>query len=574
MIVFEKVKWKNFLSTGNGFTYLDLERDKSTVVFGENGAGKSTMLDALCFVLFNKPFRKITRSQLVNTINERDTIVECEFRVGQSSYKVVRGIKPNVFEIYRNGTLIDQSAANNDYQKYLEQKILKFNYKSFTQISILGSSTFVPFMQLNAPNRREVIEDLLDIKVFSRMNLLLKDRLRDLNNEVKECEHTVTLHQKTFDMQTATVQRMEGMVKDQQNDLTSQLLALKEENFAVETNLANAETELRDLTDQLATSASSQAQYSKMREYITSVKAKVNRNLSDIDFFMKNDTCPTCTQSIDTDIKVSRVEEFTKKDEDYQAKLKEMESVLDKLDKKVKEDSKMAEKYQTLKGDIKGYNKEKKTIAARLNAIKGKKTTNKDLESEKKQLSVYKEELEKKVAECADVNTQQSHHKVVSTLLRDNGIKSKIIKKFIPIINTHINKYLQDMDFYVNFTLDEEFNEVIKSRHRDIFSYASFSEGEKQKIDLALLFTWRDIARMKNSAATNLLLLDEVFDSSLDTNATTDLLKILRKMTDKSNIYVISHKMIDTLLDAFESSLEFVKENDFSSVRYSDRDNP
>ena len=213
MIVFEKVKWKNFLSTGNGFTYLDLERYKSTVVFGENGAGKSTMLDALCFVLFNKPFRKITRSQLVNTINERDTIVECEFRVGQSSYKVVRGIKPNVFEIYRNGTLIDQSAANNDYQKYLEQKILKFNYKSFTQISILGSSTFVPFMQLNAPNRREVIEDLLDIKVFSRMNLLLKDRLRDLNNEVKECEHTVTLHQKTFDMQTATVQRMEGMVK-------------------------------------------------------------------------------------------------------------------------------------------------------------------------------------------------------------------------------------------------------------------------------------------------------------------------------------------------------------------------
>mgnify|MGYP001181500164 CR=1 FL=1 len=574
MIVFEKVKWKNFLSTGNGFTYLDLERYKSTVVYGDNGAGKSTMLDALCFVLFNKPFRKISKGQLVNTINERDLLVEIEFSVGQSKYKVVRGIKPNVFEIYRNGTLIDQSAANNDYQKYLEQKILKFNFKSFTQISILGSSTFVPFMQLNAPNRREVIEDLLDIKVFSRMNMLLKDRLRDIRNEVKECEHTVTLHQKTYDMQTATVQRMEGMVKDVNDDLASQLMTLKEENFAVETNIASTETEIRDLTDKLANSASSQAQYSKMREYIASVKTKVSRNLSDLDFFIKNDTCPTCTQTIDTDTKVSRVDDLSKRDEDYQSKLKEMEQVLEKLDKKVKADSQMAAQYQTLKSNLRSYTKEKKTIASRLNAVKGKKTTNKDLESEKDKLIKYKGELDKKVDECADVNAQETHHKVVSTLLRDNGIKSKIIKKFIPIINTHINKYLQDMDFYVNFTLDEEFNEVIKSRHRDIFSYASFSEGEKQKIDLALLFTWRDIARMKNSAATNLLLLDEVFDSSLDTNATTDLLKILRRMTDKSNIYVISHKMIDTLLDAFESSLEFVKENDFSSVRYSDRDNP
>ena len=524
--------------------------------------------------MFNKPFRKISKGQLVNTINERDLLVEVEFSVGQSKYKVVRGIKPNVFEIYRNGTLIDQSAANNDYQKYLEQKILKFNFKSFTQISILGSSTFVPFMQLNAPNRREVIEDLLDIKVFSRMNLLLKDRLRDIRNEVKECEHTVTLHQKTYDMQTATVQRMEGMVKDVNDDLASQLMSLKEENFAVETNIASTETEIRDLTDKLANSASSQAQYSKMREYIASVKTKVNRNLSDLDFFIKNDTCPTCTQTIDTDTKVSRVDDLSKKDEDYQSKLKEMEQVLEKLDKKVKADSQMAAQYQTLKSNLKAYTKEKKTIASRLNAVKGKKTTNSDLTCEQEKLSKFKEELDKKVEECADVNAQESHHKVVSTLLRDNGIKSKIIKKFIPIINTHINKYLQDMDFYVNFTLDEEFNEVIKSRHRDIFSYASFSEGEKQKIDLALLFTWRDIARMKNSAATNLLLLDEVFDSSLDTNATTDLLKILRRMSDNTNIYVISHKMIDTLVDAFESSLEFVKENDFSSLKYSDRDNP
>ena len=348
MIVFEKVKWKNFLSTGNGFTYLDLERYKSTVVYGDNGAGKSTMLDALCFVLFNKPFRKISKGQLVNTINERDLLVEVEFSVGQSKYKVVRGIKPNVFEIYRNGTLIDQSAANNDYQKYLEQKILKFNFKSFTQISILGSSTFVPFMQLNAPNRREVIEDLLDIKVFSRMNLLLKDRLRDIRNEVKECEHTVTLHQKTYDMQTATVQRMEGMVKDVNDDLASQLMSLKEENFAVETNIASTETEIRDLTDKLANSASSQAQYSKMREYIASVKTKVNRNLSDLDFFIKNDTCPTCTQTIDTDTKVSRVDDLSKKDEDYQSKLKEMEQVLEKLDKKVKADSQMAAQYLSL----------------------------------------------------------------------------------------------------------------------------------------------------------------------------------------------------------------------------------
>ena len=572
MIIFEKVKWKNFLSTGNGFTELDLEEFRSTVVYGANGAGKSTMLDALCFVLFNKPFRKITKSQLVNTINERECVVECEFRVGQAKYKVIRGIKPNVFEIYRNGTLIDQTAANNDYQKYLEQKILKFNFKSFTQVVILGSSTFVPFMQLSAPHRRDVIEDLLDIKVFSRMNLLLKDRLRDIRNEVKECEHTVSLHQKTYDMQSATVHRIESMMKSHKEDLASQLMALKEENFTVERNIADTETSLRDLTDKLASSASSQAQYGKMREYITSVKTKVTRNLSDLDFFLKNDSCPTCTQTISETIKQEKVEAFTVKDEDYQKKLEEMETVLSKLDKKVKEDTKMAESYQRLKGDLKAYNKEKKTIASRLNAIKGKKTNTVEFECEQDKLAQYKEELDKTVADCADVNAQESHHKVVSTLLRDNGIKSKIIKKFIPIINQHINKYLQDMDFYVNFTLDEEFNEVIKSRHRDIFSYASFSEGEKQKIDLALLFTWRDIARMKNSTATNLLLLDEVFDSSLDANATTDLLKILRRMSDNTNIYVISHKMIDILVDAFESSIEFVKESDFSSLKY--RDNP
>ena len=572
MIIFEKVKWKNFLSTGNGFTELNLEEFRSTVVYGANGAGKSTMLDALCFVLFNKPFRKITKSQLVNTINERECVVECEFRVGQAKYKVIRGIKQNVFEIYRNGTLIDQTAANNDYQKYLEQKILKFNFKSFTQVVILGSSTFVPFMQLSAPHRRDVIEDLLDIKVFSRMNLLLKDRLRDIRNEVKECEHTVSLHQKTYDMQNATVQRMESMMKSHKEDLASQLMALKEENFTVEKNIADTETSLRDLTDKLASSASSQAQYGKMREYITSVKTKVTRNLSDLDFFLKNDSCPTCTQTISETIKQEKVEAFTVKDEDYQKKLEEMETVLSKLDKKVKEDTKMAESYQRLKGDLKAYNKEKKTIASRLNAIKGKKTNTVEFECEQDKLAQYKEELDKTVADCADVNAQESHHKVVSTLLRDNGIKSKIIKKFIPIINQHINKYLQDMDFYVNFTLDEEFNEVIKSRHRDIFSYASFSEGEKQKIDLALLFTWRDIARMKNSTATNLLLLDEVFDSSLDANATTDLLKILRRMSDNTNIYVISHKMIDILVDAFESSIEFVKESDFSSLKY--RDNP
>jgi len=572
MIIFEKVKWKNFLSTGNGFTELNLEEFRSTVVYGANGAGKSTMLDALCFVLFNKPFRKITKSQLVNTINERECVVECEFRVGQAKYKVIRGIKPNVFEIYRNGTLIDQTAANNDYQKYLEQKILKFNFKSFTQVVILGSSTFVPFMQLSAPHRRDVIEDLLDIKVFSRMNLLLKDRLRDIRNEVKECEHTVSLHQKTYDMQNATVHRMESMMKSHKEDLASQLMALKEENFTVEKNIADTETSLRDLTDKLASSASSQAQYGKMREYITSVKTKVTRNLSDLDFFLKNDSCPTCTQTISETIKQEKVEAFTVKDEDYQKKLEEMETVLSKLDKKVKEDTKMAESYQRLKGDLKAYNKEKKTIASRLNAIKGKKTNTVEFECEQDKLAQYKKELDKTVADCAEVNAQESHHKVVSTLLRDNGIKSKIIKKFIPIINQHINKYLQDMDFYVNFTLDEEFNEVIKSRHRDIFSYASFSEGEKQKIDLALLFTWRDIARMKNSTATNLLLLDEVFDSSLDANATTDLLKILRRMSDNTNIYVISHKMIDILVDAFESSIEFVKESDFSSLKY--RDNP
>jgi DNA repair exonuclease SbcCD ATPase subunit len=566
MIVFEEIKWKNFLSTGNSFTEVKIDDAPSHLILGSNGAGKSTLLDALCFVLFNKPFRKIIRRQLINSINERECLVEIKFYIGSVKYKVIRGIKPNVFEIYRNGQLLDQDAANKDYQAYLEKSILKFNFKSFTQVVILGSSTFVPFMQLTAPNRREVIEDLLDIQIFSRMNLLLKDRVKDIKDNQKECEHLMQIAEQQVAMQKNTIDNMEKMNDDYMKRLHDQF----DENEKRIAELSAEVDSKKILIEEYGLKVNNMPDNQKMHEELRDMRAKIKSNLKraekEVAFYKNNDECPTCTQKLPAKLKKKNVESAEGKVEKMTSGLDDITVKINDCFHTIKKQKEICDKITTVQTEILGHQRETESLL-----IKSKKILTDteaeapDVKKEKTKLTDFVKNQKKTAKDCAKVNHEADNLKTVSSLLRDGGIKSRIIAKFIPIINQRINKYLQSMDFFVNFTLDEEFNEIIKSRFRDEFSYASFSEGEKQKIDLSLLFTWRDIAKMKNSAATNLLILDEVFDSSLDSASTEELFKILRGLDSKTNFFVISHKG-DILLDKFDTTLRFEKVNDFSKV--------
>ena len=566
MIVFEEIKWKNFLSTGNSFTEVKIDDAPSHLILGSNGAGKSTLLDALCFVLFNKPFRKIIRRQLINSINERECLVEIKFYIGSVKYKVIRGIKPNVFEIYRNGQLLDQDAANKDYQSYLEKSILKFNFKSFTQVVILGSSTFVPFMQLTAPNRREVIEDLLDIQIFSRMNLLLKDRVKDIKDNQKECEHLMQIAEQQVAMQKNTIDNMEKMNDDYMKRLHDQF----DENEKRIAELSAEVDSKKILIEEYGLKVNNIPDNQKLHEELRDMRAKIKSNLKraqkEVTFYKNNDECPTCTQKLPAKLKKKNVESAEERVEKMTSGLDDITVKINDCFQTIKQQKETCDKITTVQTEILGHQRETESLL-----IKSKKILTDteaeapDVKKEKTKLSDFVKNQKKTAKDCAKVNHEADNLKTVSSLLRDGGIKSRIIAKFIPIINQRINKYLQSMDFFVNFTLDEEFNEIIKSRFRDEFSYASFSEGEKQKIDLSLLFTWRDIAKMKNSAATNLLILDEVFDSSLDSASTEELFKILRGLDSKTNFFVISHKG-DILLDKFDTTLRFEKVNDFSKV--------
>ena len=566
MIVFEEIKWKNFLSTGNSFTEVKIDDAPSHLILGSNGAGKSTLLDALCFVLFNKPFRKIIRRQLINSINERECLVEIKFYIGSVKYKVIRGIKPNVFEIYRNGQLLDQDAANKDYQAYLEKSILKFNFKSFTQVVILGSSTFVPFMQLTAPNRREVIEDLLDIQIFSRMNLLLKDRVKDIKDNQKECEHLMQIAEQQVAMQKNTIDNMEKMNDDYMKRLHDQF----DENEKRIAELSAEVDSKKILIEEYGLKVNNMPDNQKLHEELRDMRAKIKSNLKraqkEVTFYKNNDECPTCTQKLPAKLKKKNVESAEERVEKMTSGLDDITVKINDCFQTIKQQKETCDKITTVQTEILGHQRESESLL-----IKSKKILTDteaeapDVKKEKTKLSDFVKNQKKTAKDCAKVNHEADNLKTVSSLLRDGGIKSRIIAKFIPIINQRINKYLQSMDFFVNFTLDEEFNEIIKSRFRDEFSYASFSEGEKQKIDLSLLFTWRDIAKMKNSAATNLLILDEVFDSSLDSASTEELFKILRGLDSKTNFFVISHKG-DILLDKFDTTLRFEKVNDFSKV--------
>ena len=568
MIIFEKIRWKNFLSTGNNFTELVLNESPSTLIVGNNGAGKSTMLDALCFCLFNKPFRKINKPQLVNTVNERETVVEVEFRIGGTDYKIVRGIKPNVFEIHRNGSLIDQDAANRDYQKYLEQSILKLNYKSFTQVVILGSSTFVPFMQLPAAHRREVIEDLLDIQIFSQMNTLLKERVKDNTETLRNCKHQLELAQQSITSQKKTIEKLSLVNDERIEQLKEQFAENENRMISIKDEMSQIDSQLKGMEDSTLELKRTERTIRQQYDIRTKLDVRKDKIEKDTKFFSENHSCPVCKQDIKPEFRQEKLAGFDKK-------MIELVKASQDLEKKIADTKQIAEDFRAktdrlteLQFEVKRlFNEENRLMKSNTDIVSKVRELNNqpDIKSEETALADLEKEYSDKEFACSSVSKEASDLKIVGSLLKDGGIKSKIISKYIPVINQRINKYLADMDTFVNFTLDEEFNEVIKSRHRDKFSYASFSEGEKQKIDLSLLFTWRHVAKIKNSVTTNLLILDEVFDSSLDNQATDELMKILKTLNSDTNLFIISHKG-DVLMDKFDKTISFEKVNGFSKA--------
>ena len=566
MITFETIRWKNFLSTGDQWTEIDFCESPSTLIVGSNGAGKSTMLDALCFALFNKPFRKINRGQLVNSINEKGLKVEVCFSIGKDEYRVFRGAKPNLFEVYKNNKMVDQDAAAKDTQKYLEQSVLKLNYKSFTQVVILGSSTFVPFMQLGASVRREVIEDLLDIKIFSYMNTLLKDRVRNQLTRNKETIYLKNIAEERVSSQQRLINSLKEVNVSRQKEIDEKYKLNESKIKEKETKKKSKLKKLNKLEKGCGEIETHRTSLQGLRDKQTENKTELRRLTKEITFLETNDKCPTCTQLISDEFKATRMNSLsssgsvlTKDAEELEIGIDEVLVVIGKIEKMCEEMHEIRSEVSSIDRDVTRLKKEN------LNINKEKEIKNPKVDEENKILETLSKELERVELDCANINKTIDEYQVVSTLLKDSGIKKQVIKKYIPVFNNLINKYLNIMDFFVNFTLDEEFNEVIKSRFRDEFSYASFSEGEKQKIDLALLFTWREVAKMKNSAATNLLILDEVFDSSLDASATSELLSILLKLGGGTNLFVISHKG-DILIDKFKRCLRFEKVNDFSKL--------
>ena len=569
MITFESIRWKNFLSTGDQWTEMQLNDIASTLIVGTNGAGKSTLLDALCFGLFNKPFRKINRGQLVNSINEKGLKVEVCFSIGKDEYRVFRGAKPNVFEIYKNNKMVDQDAAAKDTQKYLEQSVLKLNYKSFTQVVILGSSTFVPFMQLGASVRREVIEDLLDIQIFSNMNSLLKDRVRSSQSQSNDCGHMLRLTKEKVESQQKLLDSLKEVNHNRQEEKRNRYNKNSKSIEEVKSNFNKLQHEIVILEEQMEDVELQKKFVRKLRQGQADKKSELKLIANNLKFFKSHDVCPTCTQNISSVFKTDQVDTLTSSGTTLATKIEEFTKDISEAVSVVTKIEETSTKLYEVRSDATAQ--EREVVRLEMDNIEISKQilelqqSTPNIDQEKETLQGYVAEYKTTEKDCAEVSQQLDEFQVVSSLLKDSGIKSQIIKKYVPIFNQLINKYLSSMEFFVNFTLDEEFNEVIKSRFRDEFSYASFSEGEKQKIDLALLFTWREVARMKNSVATNLLILDEVFDSSLDSSGTGELLQILRSLGDGTNVFVISHKG-DILVDKFLRTLKFEKVNDFSKM--------
>ena len=569
MIIFNTIRWKNFLSTGNQFTEIRLDRSPNTLIVGENGGGKSTMLDALCYSLFGKPFRNINKPQLVNSINKKQLLVEVEFQSGRKTYKIVRGIKPGLFEIYVDGELLNQDAAARDYQKYLEESILKLNYKSFTQIVILGSASFTPFMQLPSGTRREIIEDLLDIQIFTTMNVVLRDKLNALKDQIQDADGKLEVLKQKASIQKEYVDTLETNREKRVDEILGRIEA-GERQIESLTNLAN---ELEGQKLSLAETQQSLGDLATKQKKLDSFKTKFSTQLRDLQkevaFYKETDECPTCRQGIAHDHKETIVSSRQEKMQELSSGMEKLQEEFTKLEELVAENETLSEQISKLNKEIITHNNEMivqqrliQTLNLELNDITSKTG---DIDTEKNKLKTYAKEVLVQNEEKAKLNEEKHYMDAVSTLLKDTGIKTKIIRQYLPVINKLVNKYLQAMDFFVQFTLDEKFDETIKSRHRDDFSYASFSEGEKQRIDLALLFTWRTIAKMKNSVATNLLILDEVFDSSLDNNGTDYVMSLLDTLGEDTNVFVISHKG-DQLFDKFRSLIKFEKKNNYSEM--------
>jgi len=568
MIVFEKVRWKNFLSTGNVFSEIDLQRSRTNLIVGHNGSGKSTILDALTFSLFGKPFRKISKSMLVNSVNEKDTMVEIEFSIGKNSYQVIRGIKPNKFMVYCNGQPWDEDAKAVDQQKNLEQNVLKMNFKSFTQIVVLGSSTFVPFMRLPGQQRREIIEDILDIQVFSVMNNRLKDKIRENNEEIKDLDYQLHLLEEKIELQK---QYMLELKKKTDAEIDKKKEKIKEYQQEEESSLGN----IRDLTDQVTNLSTEMEEYSKsssklkkLNTFLIKLNQKLQTCKKEHEFFEDNHVCPTCTQDLSDEFRADKIEEG-------KTKLDEMNVGYEELQTAIKDEEERNEKFLELTQEVNTKNTTITNINYQLMSIRSNideiSKEIKELEGstpDKKAEFVKLEGLieDKKTTKknCAVSKKDRDVLQVATTLLKDSGIKTRIIKTYLPTMNKLINQFLQSMDFYVNFTLNENFEETIKSRYRDVFSYESFSEGEKARIDISLLLTWRSIAKLKNSVDTNLLILDEIFDGSLDQSGTSDLGWILRNFDDNTNVFVISHKTI--LDDKFDRTITVNKDKNYSTL--------
>ena len=568
MILFETIRWKNFLSTGNHFSEIKFNQHASTLITGSNGSGKSTVLDALTFGLFGKPFRKINKSQLINSMNEKDTKVEVEFSISKTDWKVVRGIKPNIFEIHRDGKCLDQFANANDQQKWFEQNVLKMNYKSFTQIVILGSSTFVPFMQLTSSNRREVIEDLLDIKIFSSMNNIIKEKIRSIKEEVK----VLTLKKESLNdkvaMQEKFMEEIASQGKDRINENKEKITTLFTESDGYVSANEQLENDVFDLTKQQEAVTGATEKLRKLGNLKGKISQKVSTITKEHKFFTENTVCPTCTQSIDESFRINKIN-------DAQTKAKELQSGYKELEEAIKNEEEREHQFTKLSKEI---TKLTHGISKNNTRISGCQRQIRDLESEiqrltdqladrnteHEKLATFQESLRTTYDELSSRKDTINYNNFMYGLLKDGGVKTHIIKKYLPLINQQVNRYLQIMDFYTNFTLDEEFNETIQSPIHEDFSYASFSEGEKMRIDLALLFTWREVARMKNSVNTNLLILDEIFDSSLDEMGTEYFTKIIRFVIKDANVFVISHKT--GMEDKFENHIKFEKVKGFSRI--------
>lgn len=574
-IEFQAVRWKNFLSTGNNWTEVILNRHRSTLIVGDNGAGKSTMLDALSFGLFGKAHRNIKKDQLVNSINEKAAEIEIEFRVGAHSFKVIRGIRPNKFEIWQNGKMLNQAANSRDYQKYLEQSILKLNHRSFHQIVVLGSSSFIPFMQLPTGQRREVIEDLLDIQIFSKMNAILKEHLSKLKDELKDIDYQVNLTKEKITLQRKYIRDITEMNNEQIRQKRDAIVEYQSEIAVLQTRNSALSDSIQEksngLDDKIAGAASK-------REQILSYKAQFEQQISSVvkeaKFYEENDSCPTCTQSIRSELredKLSKAKERARELKEALDNATEQSTTLESHLSELREiSSEVSEATSELHANNQTIERLQKSIADTESEITNLGGKDGDLGEANNQLEFLKDQKETLVEKKLELMSTQTYKQAAAEMLKDSGIKTKIVKEYLPAMNQLINKYLQVLDFFVSFHLDEAFNESIKSRYRDSFNYASFSEGEKAKIDVALLLTWRQIARMKNSASTNLLIMDEVFDGSLDALGTDSLMSILNSFGEDSNTIIISHNT-DQIYDQFDKVLIFKKENNFSQKHEIDK---